>query len=173
VRPGLDKLGSHLLQKKQKYYIWQGQKGTWRQIIINRETTKPSNTFELLGKYSTRKCDERSMFSEQLNKYQGQYHAWKDTSPWTDETTSSSVCDANSGLRFCSLHNPLKGKLHPRNLGVIQRIALIRVLSAFETTSTPALEWKSHMLPIRLRLKTRCPDHNTRICTYRKPPLVW
>ena len=52
-------------------------------------------------------------------------------------------------------HNPLKDKTHLRSIRTVQRTALIRILSAFKTVSTVALEVESHMLPTHLRLKQR------------------
>ncbi|EED12009.1 conserved hypothetical protein [Talaromyces stipitatus ATCC 10500] len=47
----------------------------------------------------------------------------------------------------------LKDKVHLRTLGTVQRTALIRILSAFKTVSTAALEVESCILPTHLRLK--------------------
>jgi hypothetical protein len=52
-------------------------------------------------------------------------------------------------------HNPLKDKVHLRTLGTVQRTALIRILSAFKTVSTAAIEVESRILPTHLRLKQR------------------
>lgn len=52
-------------------------------------------------------------------------------------------------------HDPLRSKTHLRLFETLQRTALIRILSAFRTVSTDALEVESHMLPTRLRLKLR------------------
>eukprot|EP00136_Aspergillus_niger_P005212 XP_001395701.2 reverse transcriptase [Aspergillus niger CBS 513.88] len=52
-------------------------------------------------------------------------------------------------------HKPLRDKIHLRLLETVQRTALIRILSAFRTVSTAALEVEAHMLPTHLRLKQR------------------
>jgi hypothetical protein len=52
-------------------------------------------------------------------------------------------------------HDPLRNKSHLRLLETVQRTALIRILSAFQTVSTDALEVESHILPTHLRLKQR------------------
>ncbi|KAI9035843.1 reverse transcriptase [Aspergillus affinis] len=52
-------------------------------------------------------------------------------------------------------HNPLRDKIYLRLLETVQRTALIRILSAFRTVSTVALEVESYMLPTHLRLKQR------------------
>lgn len=54
-----------------------------------------------------------------------------------------------------STQQELKDKTHLQQLGTIQRAALIRILSAFRTVSTQALEVESYTLPTRLRLKQR------------------
>lgn len=62
-------------------------------------------------------------------------------------------------------HNPLKDKIHLRMLSTIQRTALIRILSAFKTVSTQAMEVEAYILPTRLRLKERAQRMVTRWCT--------
>jgi hypothetical protein len=52
-------------------------------------------------------------------------------------------------------HNRLRDKTHLKTLGTVQRAALIRIVSAFKTVSTAALEVESHILPTHLRLKRR------------------
>jgi hypothetical protein len=65
-------------------------------------------------------------------------------------------------------HNPLKNKTHLRTLGTVQRTALIRILSAFKTVSTAALEVESFMLPTHLRLKQRSQLVAARLSTLPK-----
>ena len=55
-------------------------------------------------------------------------------------------------------HNPLKDKTHLRTLNTIQRDVLIRILSAFRTTATQAMEMEAYVPPTRLRLKRRGRD---------------
>jgi len=55
-------------------------------------------------------------------------------------------------------HNPLKDKTHLRTLNTIQRDMLIRILSAFRTTATQAMEMEAYVPPTRLRLKRRGRD---------------
>ena len=62
-------------------------------------------------------------------------------------------------------HNPLKDKTHLRALGTVQRTALIRVLSAFKTVSTAALEIESFTLPTHLRMKQCAEIVTARLCT--------
>ncbi|KAF4228839.1 hypothetical protein CNMCM8980_000121 [Aspergillus fumigatiaffinis] len=52
-------------------------------------------------------------------------------------------------------HNPLRDRTLLRQLATVQRTALTRILSAFRTVSTQALEVESYTLPTRLRLKQR------------------
>jgi hypothetical protein len=65
-------------------------------------------------------------------------------------------------------HNPLKDKTHLRNLGTIQRTALIRILSAFRTGSTSTVEVETHTLPTNLRLKQRAQTVIARLRTLLK-----
>lgn len=65
-------------------------------------------------------------------------------------------------------HNPLRDKIHLRTLGTVQRTALIRILSALKTVSTPALEVESHVLPTHLRLKQRAQIVAARLSTLPK-----
>ena len=44
-------------------------------------------------------------------------------------------------------HDPLRDKTHPRHLRTVQRAALIRVLSAFQTVATSTLDVEAHVLP--------------------------
>jgi hypothetical protein len=55
-------------------------------------------------------------------------------------------------------HDPFKDKLHLRTLNTIQRDVLIRILSAFRTTATQALEMEAYVPSTRLRLKRRGRD---------------
>lgn len=54
----------------------------------------------------------------------------------------------------------------------MQRTALIRILSAFKTASTTALEVESHMLPTHLRLKQRAQILAARLSTLPKDHLA-
>lgn len=62
-------------------------------------------------------------------------------------------------------HNPLKDKTHLRTLDTVQRTALSRILSAFMTVATHALEVEAYILPTRLRLKQRARRVVARLCT--------
>ncbi|KAJ5608329.1 hypothetical protein N7537_004948 [Penicillium hordei] len=52
-------------------------------------------------------------------------------------------------------HDPLRDKTHLRHLHTVQRTALVRILSAFRTVATTALEMEVHVLPTHLRLRRR------------------
>ncbi|GAA92634.1 hypothetical protein AKAW_10748 [Aspergillus luchuensis IFO 4308] len=62
-------------------------------------------------------------------------------------------------------HNPLRDKLHLRLLETVQRTALIRILSAFRTVSTAALEVETYILPTHLRHKQRGQVASARLST--------
>jgi hypothetical protein len=67
----------------------------------------------------------------------------------------------------------LKDKTHLRNLGTIQRTALIRILSALRTGSTSTVEVESHTLPTNLRLKQRAQTVIARLSTLPKNHTVY
>merc|ERR1711939_44181 len=52
-------------------------------------------------------------------------------------------------------HNPRKDKGHLRVLSAVQRVALLRIISAFRSVATQTLEVECHILPTHLRLKRR------------------
>src|ERR1700712_2277321 len=52
-------------------------------------------------------------------------------------------------------HNPGKDKMHLRSLNAVQRTAMLKILSAFRTVATEALEVESFVPPTDLRLKKR------------------
>ena len=61
--------------------------------------------------------------------------------------------------------NPLRDKGHLRVLSTVQRAALLRIISAFRTVATQALEVECHVLPTHLRLKRRGQDVLARLFT--------
>lgn len=61
--------------------------------------------------------------------------------------------------------NPLRDNTYLRLLETVQRTALIRILSAFRTVSTVALEAESYTLPTHLRLKQRVQTTAPRLST--------
>jgi hypothetical protein len=70
-------------------------------------------------------------------------------------------------------HNPLKDKTHLRMLSIIQRAALIRILSAFKTVSTQAMEIEAYILSTRLRLKERAERMTTNWYTLPESHLIY
>ena len=84
------------------------------------------------------------------------------------EWASISATDPNetgvSGLRLAKA----RGKGHLRVLSTVQRAALLRIISAFRTVATQALEVECHVLPTHLRLKRRGQDVLARLFTLPK-----
>jgi ribonuclease HI len=62
-------------------------------------------------------------------------------------------------------YNPSMSRQHSKALGVVQRTALIRVLSSFRTVATQTLEVEAYIPPTRLRLRQRAQDVLTKLCT--------
>ena len=61
-------------------------------------------------------------------------------------------------------HNPRKDNMQMRALGTIQRTVLIRILSAFKTVATQAMEVEAYVLPTHMRLKKRALNVLTSLC---------
>lgn len=65
-------------------------------------------------------------------------------------------------------HDPLKDKTLLRVLSSVQRVALIRILSAFKTVATQKLEVEAYLPSTRLQLKRRGQDAVIRLFTLPK-----
>lgn len=59
-------------------------------------------------------------------------------------------------------HDPLLDKTHLRHLNMVQRTALIRILSAFKTVATTTLEMEAHVLLTHFRLRHRAQVGSTK-----------
>ena len=70
-------------------------------------------------------------------------------------------------------HNPLQDKTHLRQLRTVQRTALIRVLSAFQTVATSTLDFEGHVLPTHLRLRHRAQSTITRLHALPRKHPIW
>lgn len=62
-------------------------------------------------------------------------------------------------------YNPNKCVWITRTLDTVQRVALIRAISAFRTIATETVEVENHMLPTRLRLTLRAQNTITKLRT--------
>ncbi|GFG17532.1 putative reverse transcriptase [Aspergillus lentulus] len=126
------------------------------QITMNGRTIKPANTAKHLG----------VIFDKELR--------WKEHVEQAVKQATQTTLSLR-GLRhlrpeqmrqlYQACVAPIVDKIHLRTLGTVQRTALIRILSAFKTVSTIALEVESHVLPTHLRLKQRAQMVAARLST--------
>jgi ribonuclease HI len=70
-------------------------------------------------------------------------------------------------------HDPLRDKTHLRQLNTIQRVSLIRILSAFRTVATTTLEVEANILPTHLRLRHRAQRTIARLHTLPRDHPIW
>jgi hypothetical protein len=70
-------------------------------------------------------------------------------------------------------HDPLRDKTHLRHLNSIQKISLIRILSAFRAVATTTLEVEAYILPIHLRLRHRVRNAIERLHTLTQEHPIW
>lgn len=127
-------------------------------IIMNGKAIKPSDTAKLLGVIFDKKMRWKEHVQQAIKRATkvnialgGLRHLRPEQMRQLYQACVTPVVDYASTV----WHNPLRDKTHLRLLRSVQRTALLRVLSAFRTVSTPALEVECHMLPTRLRLKQR------------------
>lgn len=70
-------------------------------------------------------------------------------------------------------HDPLRDKTYLQHLNIVQRIPLIRTLSAFRTVTTVTLEMEAHVLPTHLRLRYQVQRTIARLYTLPRNHLIW
>jgi ribonuclease HI len=70
-------------------------------------------------------------------------------------------------------HDPLRDKTHLRHLNTVQRVPLIRILSAFRTVATTTLEVEAHVLPTHLRLRHRAQRTIAKLHTLPRSHPIW
>ncbi|KAK9594981.1 hypothetical protein V6Z93_010714 [Aspergillus fumigatus] len=128
------------------------------QIIMNGKVIKPSDSAKLLGVIFDKELRWKEHVQQAIKRATkvnialgGLRHLRPEQMRQLYQACVTPVVDYASTV----WHNPLRDRTHLRLLGTVQRTALLRVLSAFRTVSTPALEVESYMLPTRLRLKQR------------------
>ncbi|KAI3047626.1 hypothetical protein CBS147353_11740 [Aspergillus niger] len=128
------------------------------EIIMNGKVIKPSAAVKLLGVIFDRELRWKEHVQQVLKRATqvnialgGLRHLRPEQMRQLYQACVVPVVDYASTV----WHNPLKDKTHLRQLATIQRAALIRILSAFRTVSTQALEVESYTLPTRLRLRQR------------------
>jgi hypothetical protein len=140
----------HLTRSKRQHAVGQ--------ITMNGKTTKPADTAELLGVIFDKEMRWKEHVQQAVKRATrvnialgGLRHLRPEQMRQLYQACVTPIVDYASTV----WHKPLRDKIHLRTLGTVQRTALIRILSAFRTVSTPALEAEAHILPTHLRLKQR------------------
>ncbi|EED11824.1 reverse transcriptase, putative [Talaromyces stipitatus ATCC 10500] len=138
------------------------------QIIINGTVIKPSDTVKLLGVIFDKEMRWKEHVQQAVKRATqvnialgGLRHLRPEQMRQIYQACVTPIVDYASTV----WHNPLKDKIHLRTLGTVQRTALIRILSAFKTASTAALEVEAYVLPTNLRLKQRAQIVAARLST--------
>src|SRR5699024_6686248 len=150
----------HLTRSKKQHRVGQ--------ITMNGKTVKPSDTAKLLGVIFDKEMRWKEHVQQAVKRATrvnialgGLRHLRPEQMRQLYQACVAPIVDYASAV----WHNPLKDKTHLRSLRTVQRTALIRILSAFKTASTTALEVESHMLPTHLRLKQRAQILAARLST--------
>ncbi|KAJ5513135.1 hypothetical protein N7463_002687 [Penicillium fimorum] len=145
------------------------------QLIMNGKAIKPSTTAKLLGvifDHELRWKEHVQQAVKRATKVNIALGGLRQLRPeqmrQLYEACVTPVVDYASTV----WHDPLRDKTHLRHLRTVQRAALIRVLSAFRTVATTALDVEAHVLPTHLRLRYRAQNTITRLHTLQKHP-IW
>ncbi|BAE66183.1 unnamed protein product [Aspergillus oryzae RIB40] len=138
------------------------------QILINGQVIKPADTAKLLGVIFDKEMRWKEHIQRAVRRATkvnialgGLRHLRPEQMRQLYQACVTPTIDYASTV----WHNPLRDKTHLRLLRTVQRTALIRILSAFRTVSTEALEVESHILPTHLRLKQRAQITAARLST--------
>lgn len=128
------------------------------QILMNGQVIKPADTAKLLGVIFDKEMRWKEHVQEAVKRatkvslaLSGLRHLRSEQMRQLYQACITPVVDYASTV----WHNPLRDKMHLRLLRTVQRAALIRILSAFRTVSTAALEVEAYILPTHLRLRQR------------------
>ncbi|KAF7118717.1 hypothetical protein CNMCM5793_008337 [Aspergillus hiratsukae] len=140
----------HLTRKRSQHL--QGQ------VVMNGETIKPSPTAKLLGVVFDQELRWKEHVQQAIKRatkvsiaLAGLRHLRPEQMRQIYQACVTPVVDYSSTV----WHDPLRDKTHLRHLNSVQRVSLIRILSAFRTVATTSLEVEAHVLPTHLRLRYR------------------
>ncbi|KAF7184036.1 hypothetical protein CNMCM7691_004595 [Aspergillus felis] len=128
------------------------------QVVMNGEIIKPSPTAKLLGVV----FDQELRWKEHVQQaikcatkvsitLAGLQHLRPEQMQQIYQACVTPVVDYSSTV----WHDPLQDKTHLHHLNSVQRVSLIRILSAFRTVATTSLEVEAHILPTHLHLRYR------------------
>jgi hypothetical protein len=125
------------------------------QVTMNGEIVKPSPTAKLLGVIFDHELRWKEHIKQAIKRstksavaLAGLWHLRPEQMRQIYQACITPVIDYASTV----WHDPLRNKTHLRHLNTVQRVPLIRTLSAFKTVATMALEVEAHVLPTNLRL---------------------
>ncbi|KAF7136975.1 hypothetical protein CNMCM5793_006679 [Aspergillus hiratsukae] len=128
------------------------------QVVMNRKTIKPSPKAKLLGVIFDQELRWKEHVQQAIKRatkvaiaLAGLRHLRPEQMRQIYQACVTPVVDYSSTV----WHDPLRDKTHLRHLNTVQRVSLIRILSAFRTVATTSLEVEAHVLPTHLRLRYR------------------
>jgi ribonuclease HI len=146
------------------------------ELIMNGKAIKPSTTAKLLGIIFDHELRWKPHVQQAVKRATkvnlalgGLRHLRPEQMRQLYEACVAPVIDYASTV----WHDPLRDKTHLRHLRTVQRTALIRVLSAFRTVATAALDVEAHVRPIHLRLRFRAQNTITRLHTLPQKHPIW
>ena len=146
------------------------------QVTVNGKTVKPSPTAKLLGVIFDHELRWKEHIQQAIKRatkvavaLAGLRHLRPEQMRQIYQACITPVIDYASTV----WHDPLRDKTHLRHLNTVQRAPLIRILSAFKTVATMALEVEAHVLPTNLRLRHRAQRTITRLHTLPRCHPIW
>ena len=158
----------HLTRKKSEQ-----DKG---QIVMNGKPIQPSTTAKLLGVIFDQELRWKEHVQQAIKratKVNSALGGLRQLRPEQMRQLYQSCITPVVDYASTVWHNPLKDKTHLRQLGTIQRSALIRILSAFRTVATSTLEVEAYVLPTHLRLRHRAQNTIARLHTLPLDHPIW
>jgi ribonuclease HI len=146
------------------------------QVVINGKTVEPSPTAKLLGVIFDQELRWKEHIQQAIKRATkvsiavgGLRHLRPEQMHQLYRACVTPVVDYASTV----WHDPLRDKTHLRHLNSVQRISLIRILSAFRTVATTTLEVEAHILPTHLRLRHRAQNTIARLHTLPREHPIW
>jgi ribonuclease HI len=146
------------------------------QVVINGKAIKPSPTAKLLGVIFDHELRWKEHVQQAIKRatkvavaLAGLRHLRPEQMRQIYQACVTPVVDYSSTV----WHDPLRDKTHLRHLNTVQRVSLIRILSAFKTVATTSLEVEAHVLPTHLRLRYRAQRVIARLHTLPRNHPIW
>ncbi|OGE46890.1 hypothetical protein PENARI_c093G11063, partial [Penicillium arizonense] len=146
------------------------------QVVMNGKTIEPSPTAKLLGVVFDQELRWKEHVQQAIKRaikvsiaLGGLRHLRPEQMRQLYQACVTPVMDYASTV----WHDPLRDKTHLRHLNTVQRTVLIRILSAFRTVATTALEVEAHILPTHLRLRHRAQNTIASLHTLPRDHPIW